>query len=75
MEVYMEGMAEMVAPFAGAGIETDTVAKKLFAGAVAPFAGAGIETSNNLLTDDEANVAPFAGAGIETFWSPCFPPL
>ncbi len=56
----------MVAPFAGAWIETTfslILVKRLI---VAPFAGAWIETPRGTATGFGADVAPFAGAWIET---------
>ncbi len=57
----------MVAPFAGAWIETDVSDTLMLARiAVAPFAGAWIETIFFLLRPCLDDVAPFAGAWIET---------
>jgi len=56
----------LVAPFAGAWIETATAAVVALEDAVAPFAGAWIETSKLFDPDNRLDVAPFAGAWIET---------
>ena len=55
-----------VAPFAGAWIETSTVANTAAWSTVAPFAGAWIENRRTLFVALRTSVAPFAGAWIET---------
>ena len=71
----------MVAPFAGAWIETLLQSPKAHAAKVAPFAGAWIETLSRRCMGCKSSVAPFAGAWIETCvmtmlesWSPASPP-
>ncbi len=56
----------MVAPHAGAWIETWCLSPESPFREVAPHAGAWIETYNNALYHHYNNVAPHAGAWIET---------
>ena len=56
----------MVAPLAGAWIETDADLQFIGADIVAPLAGAWIETGNSELLPFHVLVAPLAGAWIET---------
>ena len=59
-------MCWLVAPFAGAWIETRSYLSLIPATKVAPFAGAWIETTNMATVFMRDLVAPFAGAWIET---------
>jgi len=56
----------MVAPHAGAWIETRYVPPSATALIVAPHAGAWIETYNIIYENSNIKVAPHAGAWIET---------
>ena len=56
----------VVAPLAGAWIETNTAGADARAAGVAPLAGAWIETSLTVNNDLVCSVAPLAGAWIET---------
>ena len=58
-------IAVSVAPFAGAWIEINIIAKIARDVFVAPFAGAWIEIFHHLSNFLTAKVAPFAGAWIE----------
>ena len=60
----------MVAPRAGAWIETHLIAIAIDSPTVAPRAGAWIETENGSLSAEYFFVAPRAGAWIETRTSP-----
>ena len=64
-------MLGAVAPFAGARVETDKVAKSILVVAVAPFAGARVETEPTHIIGYGSVVAPFAGARVETSVAPC----
>ena len=61
------GKTLMVAPHAGARIETNQQGIAGFGGIVAPHAGARIETPNVFNSLMTKSVAPHAGARIETF--------
>ena len=56
----------MVAPYAGAWIETLRELAKVLLSLVAPYAGAWIETSGKRILVKCGSVAPYAGAWIET---------
>ncbi len=56
----------MVAPYAGAWIETQTIFDIDGVNNVAPYAGAWIETCSNCGHEGFKEVAPYAGAWIET---------
>ena len=60
------GRRFLVAPFAGAWIETAVRALLWLRPSVAPFAGAWIETRRAVTVAGSSRVAPFAGAWIET---------
>ena len=57
----------LVAPFAGAWIETPFSVSVVIYAIVAPFAGAWIETIIDAEQRLLCRVAPFAGAWIETY--------
>ena len=58
--------AAVVAPYAGAWIETPDAPQPRCWGSVAPYAGAWIETSGFSCFRPAEPVAPYAGAWIET---------
>ncbi|EAQ36313.1 hypothetical protein NB311A_20286 [Nitrobacter sp. Nb-311A] len=59
----------VVAPLAGAWIETSTQWQRAFQSVVAPLAGAWIETQPRISECERTQVAPLAGAWIETLVS------
>ena len=59
----------MVAPLAGAWIETSAPREKRIEFEVAPLAGAWIETLQKVNHANHCRVAPLAGAWIETFFA------
>ena len=59
----------IVAPYAGAWIETYNLLSNGVSGEVAPYAGAWIETKEAGTSYFEHDVAPYAGAWIETIGS------
>ena len=57
---------QLVAPYAGAWIETSQRVTEYLYREVAPYAGAWIETAHNGSPSCLGSVAPYAGAWIET---------
>ena len=66
MTLGISGVAALVAPHAGARIETVKIILVFRQFKVAPHAGARIETTMTSPFRDDATVAPHAGARIET---------
>ena len=63
-----DSFARLVAPRAGAWIETLMPLRMVARESVAPRAGAWIETHHEVVAHSSCEVAPRAGAWIETFF-------
>ncbi len=59
----------VIAPYAGAWIETLSVGELNYRFQIAPYAGAWIETTSYANLDGVSEIAPYAGAWIETSYS------